>query len=127
MVRPAHLPTAFAPAERAAPGTVKRQCEAVERSPTVIRLFDTVPIITLILNEERQIVFGNKSLLDFLGEDSLSCVSGKRPGEAIRCVHAFETSGGCGTTEHCSTCGAVIAILTTQRERPGDVRECCIA
>jgi signal transduction histidine kinase len=36
---------------------------------------------------------------------------GKRPGEAVNCAHAFQETGGCGTTEFCRSCGAVNAIL----------------
>ncbi|MCG8472800.1 MAG: HAMP domain-containing histidine kinase [Desulfobacterales bacterium] len=36
---------------------------------------------------------------------------GMRPGEAMGCVKALSAPSGCGTTEFCSTCGAVRAIL----------------
>ena len=41
------------------------------------------------------------------------------------CIHAFETEGGCGTTDFCSTCGAVRAILTSQ-SGVANVQECLI-
>ena len=48
---------------------------------------------------------------------------GKRPGEALGCVHASECSTGCGTTEFCSECGAVRAILASLGGRK-DCQEC---
>lgn len=126
MGRETKLPTHFASAERAADGEILEQFIQVSEAQQVRELLDSIPNVTVILNEHRQIVFANKSLVDFLGLKYLDDVRGKRPGEAVNCVHSSETPGGCGTTEHCSTCGAVLAILTTQREGTRDVRECRI-
>jgi signal transduction histidine kinase len=46
-----------------------------------------------------------------------------RHGEAINCKHAFETVNGCGTTEYCRTCGAIIAILDGLNNKSA-VQEC---
>ena len=34
-----------------------------------------------------------------------------RPGDVLKCVHAWENEAGCGTSEHCMSCGAALAIL----------------
>ncbi|PLX68913.1 MAG: histidine kinase [Denitrovibrio sp.] len=66
-----------------------------------------------ILNNNRQIVFTNQAFMRFLGIEKMDDILGKRPGEALGCVHSSNVSG-CGTTEFCMECGAVNAILKAQ-------------
>jgi signal transduction histidine kinase len=85
---------------------------------------NVVPCILMVVNEHRQIVFANERLLDLLSpEQRQAGILGRRPGEVLGCVHAFENDEGCGTTESCSFCGVVNALHT----HPGDgadVKEC---
>ncbi len=69
--------------------------------------------LVAVLNEYRQIVAINDAFLQSLGVLDAGEALGLRPGEAIRCIHAHEMPGGCGTSRHCATCGAAIAIVTT--------------
>jgi len=85
---------------------------------------DAVPNIIMVLNENRQVVFANKALYETLNIDRDSAF-GFRPGELLDCEHAFDHEAGCGTTEFCSQCGAVNAILNAQKGM-NDVRECRI-
>ena len=71
----------------------------------------------------RQIVLANKSFADFIGVKEPNSICGLRPGEAMDCIHARETAGGCGTTKFCGTCGAVRAILATHQGK-AVVQEC---
>jgi signal transduction histidine kinase len=121
------LPTAFAPAERASSEEMERQSRLFT-GEVLLRLFaDSVPVILVALNQQRQIVFANQRLFDFLGPQAAEDqVHGRRPGEVLGCSHAFDTEGGCGTTEFCSTCGAIGAILSSQQGQ-GAVQECRIA
>ena len=50
----------------------------------------------------------------------------KRPGEAVGCIRAKHGPDGCGTYQHCITCGAVNAILESQQKNVQIVRECRI-
>ncbi len=120
------LPTLFAPAERDNLAQLQAQQQIVDVSPMIRTLLAAIPDIVLVLNKRRQIVFANDTCLKILGMNELSEVLGKRPGELLGCIHATETSGGCGTTEFCQTCGAAKAILTTLRGRE-DVEECRIS
>ncbi len=63
--------------------------------------------------------------VELTGVKSRFDLCGLRPGEALNCVHSDESDYGCGTTQFCRTCGAVNAILTTQKGMP-DVQECRI-
>jgi len=84
-----------------------------------------MPGMVLVLNANRQIVSANRTVLGILNcaiEDVLE----KRPGEALGCIRTKEAPNGCGTDQHCITCGAVNAILDSQAQNAQVVRECRI-
>ena len=117
--------TQFAPAERASPEEIRRQSEYFgDGSALLIPIFNAAPDVLAVLNKERQIVFANRGLSALL-EPGAETPTGLRPGEALKCVHAFDSERGCGTTEFCRTCGAVQAILDAQRGQAA-VQECRI-
>jgi signal transduction histidine kinase len=118
--------TMFAPAERAPEMRVQDLHQLLAGIPLLDKILCSVPDVLLFLNKQRQIVFANNAAFCFLGIEPTPEVLGSRPGEAMGCVHAAETEGGCGTTEFCQTCGAVQAILAAQRGT-SDVKECRIA
>ena len=117
------LPTHFAPAERLSQDDIEAQSTQFTQMPLSVWALDAVPDIFLIVNAQRQIVFANEALTRYLSLPSRECVNGMRPGEALRCVHAQETEGGCGTTEFCATCGAARAIVSSLAGR-AMVEEC---
>ncbi len=118
--------TPYAPAERASAEAVRRQTRAVVDTSLLKELLDAVNEEVLVLNRERQIVFCNREFSDALGLADRAAVLGMRPGEALHCVHAAEEHAGCGTSKFCQTCGAVDAILCSQRSGETAVRECRI-
>lgn len=115
MIESVTLPTGFAPAERASPADLRRQAQQLQNTPLLQHLIDCYPGAFLLLNQERQIVCANLACQEVLGLEGVHCAIGARPGEALNCVHAHETQGGCGTTNHCGVCGAVHAILASQK------------
>jgi len=119
--------TDFAPAERASAEEIQRQRQLFQDAPLMNRMLDAVPNIVVVLNWERQIVYANQSLSDVLDlkNGEMDQVFGSRTGEVFRCIHAFESEGGCGTTVFCSTCGAAKAILASQKKKAA-VQECRI-
>ena len=78
----------------------------VSRAQIVQQLLDAIPDVGLILNDKRQIVAANSYCLKVLGVQSIAEIIGKRTGEAVNCLHAFEGPMGCGTSEACRDCGA---------------------
>lgn len=110
------MKTYFAPAERASDDALKIDIDIVANHTLVNGLLQAVCGLLAVLNEQRQIVSLNTTLLKMLDIENPEQVLGFRPGEAIGCVHARENSGGCGTAEACASCGAVIAIVTSQAE-----------
>ncbi len=119
------LKTKFAPPERLTKDAVMAQHDEILKDKNLSLLYDFSPDFVLVLNEYRQIIFANKTLLDFLGQMNIHEVIGNRPGEILSCNGAIEETGGCGTSARCSVCGAVKAILESNHCKT-HVEECCI-
>jgi nitrogen-specific signal transduction histidine kinase len=119
------LETQFAPAERASFETLQAQADKISKIEMFESMFSVVPNPVVILNQERQIVFANTAFKELINVSDWQLIMGRRPGEAVNCIHAFETAGGCGTTQFCSECGAVKAIMKAQKGK-ADVQECRI-
>jgi len=119
------IPTQYAPVQRASFEEIQEQSVLFSKPHYLKGFSDALPNIFLALNSHRQIVFANQAFLDLLGRKRPEEVYGLRPGEALNCIHAYETDGGCGTTEFCRTCGAVNAILAAIGGKK-DVKECRI-
>lgn len=73
--------------------------------------FDSIDIPILVLNEQRQLIFANKSYLKFLGINDLNLIIGKRPGETLNCVHVFKNKNQCGASADCKNCSFQNTIL----------------
>lgn len=112
------LVTKYAPAERLSDAEMMRQIKIFENNETMNKFLSKIPAIFIIVNKYRQIVYMNKGALNFTGLESVSSIIGKRPGEVIGCIHSDEQEGGCGTTESCTYCGAVNAVLSSQKGVP---------
>ena len=87
--------------------------------------FDSTNVLVTIINNHRQIVFINKAFLDMLKANTEDII-GKRTGEIIDCIHSNETVNGCGTTEACSSCGTVNAILKAMDSKMETANEAVI-
>ena len=116
--------TYYAPARRADAATVHRQQASVASVDALSRVASLIPEFVMVLNEERQVVYANDTLVRSLGMGSALSVCGARPGELLHCVHADETASGCGTSSSCRLCGAIQAILETQRTNSPAAGEC---
>ena len=80
----------------------------------------------VILNGHRQVIGVNRGLLGMLDLQQEQ-VLGRRLGELVGCTHAPEGPDGCGTSPDCETCGAIDAILASQRSRDKVTRECRVS
>jgi signal transduction histidine kinase len=116
-------PTLFAPAERAEPGKIQIQHQALAADPVINAVLDCFPEPAMVLNQQRQIVFANDKLATLLSRPRASLL-GLRPGEALDCVHAAGEPAGCGTTVFCRACGAANAVVNSQSWSVPDVQEC---
>ena len=120
-----HLsPTKFLPAERSSPEEIARQRAIVGSIPFLSETLDSMTELAMILNEHRQILFANQQVIRALGKP-LDALAGLRPGEAVGCIRAC-VEGGCGTSEHCTVCGAGRALQGILRGSPMEERDCRI-
>ncbi len=108
--------TYFAPPERADPEQVREDALSITESPLVQAIQESIEGYLMILNEHRQVLAVNRQLLKDLGLEKPDCLVGDRPGEVLHCIHVPEGPGGCGTSKACTTCGAVLSILGSQKE-----------
>lgn len=117
--------TSFAPSRRAGESELKKAKSKIASQPLIKHLLDAMPNGIVILNPERQIVHANQKFLELTGS-KISEVAGLRPGEAVRCEHAANSPSGCGTAEACKDCGAINAVLSSQKERCSIGRDCSL-
>nr|HPN36948.1 hypothetical protein [Melioribacteraceae bacterium] len=121
-----NLTTKYAPAYRLEKELINEQNKYVENNPTIISILNALSIVAAILNEERQIIYANKILINMLGLKNAEDVLSLRPGEALNCVNSKLETGGCGTSENCRYCGAVNSILESQITGEKVTKECRI-
>lgn len=120
------METYFASAARTDHDTLTAEIESISKSPVLSGLLHSIGGLLAVLDANRQIVAVNDSLLTFLGMDDSAQVLGLRPGQALSCVHAHKAPAGCGTTKACSTCGAVLAIVSCLTEDEPVERLCAL-
>ena len=72
-------------------------------------VLDSCPYVTIVLNQQRRIVFFNRALASLAGPVEESTLFGKKFGDALQCDHALDGEG-CGSSEACQTCGAFLAV-----------------
>lgn len=108
------LKTEFAPAERESRLLLLQQNELFVKNKLFNEITNSLSQMLVVLNAQRQIIFANNLFMDTLGLKKVDSYIGKRLGEALGCIHASQSDGGCGTTEFCNTCGAVGVMLESQ-------------
>lgn len=113
MVITAEDATYFASARRASSSEMAARRALVETSPLIKGLLRAASGLLAILNEQRQVLAANMTLLESLGVQDPEQILGLRPGEVFGCVHAGESPNGCGTTPFCASCGAAIAMVAS--------------
>jgi signal transduction histidine kinase len=121
-----HNYTDAPPLSRTSPKRLTKQINQLSETRHLYDFYDKSPTVVMILNSERQIVFANQSLLDFVQKEKIESVCDFRPGELFRCIHSDEHALGCGMTEFCQECGAAQAIKASQQGH-SDIKECRIS
>lgn len=111
MAEPA-LVTYFASPERIEHEELFRQHVLLTRDEGLCTLIDAMPEFVMIVGPTREILLGNRALVDFAASQGCSDLTGLRPGELLSCENARTAPAGCGTAEACQCCGAVEAILS---------------
>jgi signal transduction histidine kinase len=107
--------TFFASPERSSIDDIKQSNALLESEKTFLDAFSAISGIAAILDDNRQVIYANSEFLSLLGLTSLDPILGKRPGEAVSCIHQSDNINGCGTSEACRFCGAVNSIVKSQQ------------
>lgn len=102
---------------------VIKQIEIFKGTNTLNEILNTIPVIFLVINDYRQVIYMNKTALDFAKIKDVSSIIGQRPGEVFGCIYASKGKGGCGTSEACTYCGCINVILASQEGKPA-VNDC---
>ena len=84
--------------------------ELVRSNTLAVSILNALPIATMLLDHERQLIFGNNALLNIMGTNDIKTLIGKRPGDLLGCLNRKTSSDGCGTSPSCKVCGALKAI-----------------
>jgi len=115
--------THYAPAVRSTTEQILKDYDLVGSQKFFTEVFGAMTGIGAVIDKNRQIVYANDDFLSLLGINTLDPILGKRPGEVISCIHAADESSGCGTSLSCAYCGAVNAILESQKTGKKSTKE----
>jgi signal transduction histidine kinase len=119
--------TWHASAERTDPETIMENSKVITSLPYFTEVFGAINVISAVIDKNRQVVYSNNEFIKAFGFESVEDLLGKRPGEAISCLHATELASGCGTSKACAVCGAVNALLESQKTGEKVIKEASIA
>ena len=83
--------------------------DALHKDTLFSSVFNQLPNMGLVVNQDRSVVFINQKLLSDIGMSTIHEVLGMRPGELIQCIH---TRGQvrCGDARGCRHCDAIAAV-----------------
>lgn len=121
------MDTHFASPEKATDQELADEIRMISTNPVVSGLLHAISGMVAILDEHRQIMAVNDSLLRMLSIDDPDRALGLRPGELLDCIHANDEPAGCGTGLWCTTCGAAIAIVTCLGKNMPAERVCALS
>lgn len=88
------------------------EAELKRRHNELQALYDHAPVMIGLVDESAVILYGNPAFIAYAGSGEGTCL-GMRLGDALGCTHACESSGGCGSTTACGSCGLRGAVRTT--------------
>ena len=67
----------------------------------LVKLFDAIPFPSFVVDDDIRILFWNTAATGLMGPENQFR---QRGGDVLHCIHAMETTKGCGFTEFCPTC-----------------------
>ncbi|MCP4601730.1 MAG: histidine kinase [Proteobacteria bacterium] len=118
--------TRFDPSKRASQEEVEVSVHMLTAHPLVVAILDSASVSMVVVNQELQIVAANQAMLDSLGQEDVEVFHGKRLGEAVRCVNAKSSEGGCASSDKCHSCGTSQYILRSQQTGHPSEGECLL-
>jgi len=115
--------TSYDRRQRCSNENLKKQIHDLYELPYLRQGLDATNSMILILNTCRQAVFANKAYLAMMNIQEISELMGQRPGEIIKCVHAYDGLDGCGTADACKYCNGMNTILTAMNSNKDSIGE----
>ncbi len=67
------------------------------------KMFNSAPVVMIILNKKSEILDINKTGIDLLKKDA-SKILGHRGGDFLSCINSSLNEEGCGQSHHCKSC-----------------------
>ncbi|HBG70546.1 MAG: hypothetical protein A2W93_06055 [Bacteroidetes bacterium GWF2_43_63] len=101
-----------------------RQQHSVLMNRYMPELMKSISPMVMVLTRNRQIVYLNKSMEQFLGVADVSDLLGTRPGEAMHCEYADASRSGCGASVFCKYCGFNQALFDAEIGKPASKYDC---
>lgn len=121
--------TQFAPNDRLGQAKIEKQLalfiSSMQGETEIRELLDKLSFPILLLNDNRQIIYANRSFLVLISRQ-LKEIQGLRLGEAVGCTHAMNGEYGCGSNIQCSQCPAVNGMLASLDHLNQSQVECAI-
>jgi hypothetical protein len=111
---PLKSPNRIVPSDRAVKDEIFRDAKMIFEAPNIKEVLNSLPNVIIVINKNRQMVFGNKAYFTDIASGSYSDKLGFRPGELLGCIHSIEDPRGCGSSRSCNYCGALSVILSCQ-------------
>lgn len=118
--------TFFLPAERDTKEAIRTSADLVVGADFIYSVLNTIPGPAVVLNDKRQLIAANETLLGLIGAETLEDTLGCRPGEVLRCEIAETAPASCGTGLACKYCGLVNTVLRSMRSGKRESGECRI-
>jgi PAS domain-containing protein len=75
----------------------------LEKEDVIENILNAIPLPIFLVDEDVRIFWSNQSAAPFLDMEP-DLVLLRRCGEVFHCLHAVESTGGCGRTEFCKDC-----------------------
>lgn len=118
--------TKFAPALRSSSDHIIKESRVVASQKLFGEILEAINGKSILIDNNRQIIYANNDFVNLLGLKNMNPILGMRLGEVISCIHSGEEQFGCGTSAACAYCGAVNAILESQKTGSKSAKECRI-
>jgi hypothetical protein len=112
--------------ERSAGEELDKMVKEANTNPIFKAVLDWLDGSVLVLNRYRQILMASPDVPRLLGLENTGELIGRRMGEVIGCVNHTSGKAGCGTSDACQFCGALGAILRSQKGDTPVESECRI-
>jgi len=94
-------------------GERKRMEEALKSSRSELQaIYDHAPVMMCLLNEEREVLYGNRAIVEF-SEKPAHELTGSRACGMLGCIGALEDPRGCGFGTRCQSCRLRLAVEET--------------